>query len=137
MRQILIGHIFPLPGNLVVDFAGDIYWNTAIHLGASGFYLLCLSLFWEHPVHLPSVEMAGWWALMYLAIPGSALAYWLMFYLIKQLDSVTVSYVTLINPIVAVILGVLVLNEPLTGSIILGTLLVTAGAWLVSRPKAR
>ncbi|OUM84671.1 MAG: hypothetical protein BAA01_05910 [Bacillus thermozeamaize] len=118
-------------------FAGDIYWNTAIHLGASGVYLLCLSIFLDRPVQLASVDMTGWWALLYLAIPGSALAYWLMFYLIKHLDSVTVSYVTLINPIVAVILGVLVLSEPLTGAIILGTALVTAGAWLVSLPKER
>ena len=117
-------------------FVGDIYWNTAIHLGASGLYLLGLSLALERPAGLPLGEAAGWWALLYLAIPGSALAYWLMFYLLKHLDSVTVSYVTLINPVVAVILGVLLLGEPLTGGMILGTLFVTAGAWLVSRPKA-
>ena len=73
-------------------------------------------------------------SLLYLALPGSALAYWLLFYLIENLDPVQVSYVTLVNPVVAVILGIVFLSEPFTWMIALGTAAVVVGAYHVHRP---
>lgn len=118
-------------------FRADTYSNTAIHLGASGLYLLVLSVAARE---VPGRDVFAWPALAslgYLALVGSALAYWLMFYLIQQLGSVQASYVTLINPMVAVALGVVFLGEPLTWGMVMGTVAVVAGAWLVQRRPAR
>lgn len=116
--------------------SGDKYVNTAINLGASGLYLLVLSLAVE-PGGSGRVELTGRsvLALLYLALLGSALAYWLLFYLIENLGPVEVSYNTLVSPVVAVLLGVLVLDEPVTGMIVLGTVAVAAGIYLVVRPQ--
>ncbi len=115
---------------------GDKYVNTAIHLGTSGLYLLLLSLVLDPSgggrIELNSTSVL---ALLYLALLGSALAYWLLFYLIENLGPVEVSYNTLVSPVVAVLLGVLVLGEPLTWLVVLGTAAVGAGIWFVVRPQ--
>lgn len=113
-------------------FRADTYSNAAIHLGASGVYLLVLA---AAAGHAPGPAVLTWLALgslAYLALVGSALAYWLMFFLIQRLGSVQASYVTLINPVVAVVLGAAVLGEPLTWHLAAGTAAVVAGAWLVN-----
>ncbi len=117
-------------------FSADLYANTAIHLVTSGFYLLLYSLAFDPPVGPRWLAWPGIGALLYLALAGSALGYWLMFYLISQLGSVRSTYVTLINPLVAVALGALFLGEALSWQMLLGTAAVVWGAWLVNRPKA-
>lgn len=117
-------------------FTTDPYSSTAIHLGMSAVYLAALA---GAVREVPGPQMAGLpalTALAYLAVVGSALAYWLMFYLVEHIGSVRASYVTLINPVVAVLLGVVVLGEPLTARMAAGAGLVVGGAWLVSRRPA-
>ncbi len=113
---------------------GDRYVNTAINLGASGVYLLLLSLVFDRGDRHVDFGWTGMLSLLYLALPGSALAYWILFYLIENLDPVQVSYVTLVNPVVAVILGIVFLDEPFTWMIALGTAAVVLGAYHVNRP---
>ena len=113
---------------------GDRYVNTAINLGASGLYLLLLSLLLDRGDRHVDFGWTGMLSLLYLALPGSALAYWILFYLIENLDPVQVSYVTLVNPVVAVVLGIVFLSEPLTWTIVLGTALVVLGTYHVNRP---
>lgn len=113
---------------------GDRYVNTAINLGASGLYLLLLSLLFDRGDRHVDFGWTGMLSLLYLALPGSALAYWILFYLIENLDPVQVSYVTLVNPVVAVILGIVFLSEPFTWMIALGTAAVVLGAYHVNRP---
>lgn len=115
---------------------GDKYVNTAVHLGTSGLYMLLLSLLLE-PSGSSRVEVTPMSvvALLYLALLGSALAYWLLFYLIENLGPVEVSYNTLVSPVVAVLLGVIVLGEPLTLLVVLGTAVLAAGIYFVVRPE--
>lgn len=117
-------------------FRGDTYSNTAGHLAASGLYLLTLSLLLDAPAGSGLTAPAALGALLYLALPGSALAYWCMFYLMENLTPLQATYPTLINPLVAVFLGVLFLGETVTAGALAGTLLVLAGAWLVNRARA-
>jgi drug/metabolite transporter (DMT)-like permease len=115
---------------------GDKYVNTAIHLGTSALYLLLLTLLLE-PSGGTRIELnaRSVVALLYLALLGSALAYWLLFYLIEHLGPVEVAYNTLVSPVVAVLLGIAVLGEQLTWTIALGTVLVGAGIYAVVRPQ--
>ncbi|MBA4495077.1 DMT family transporter [Paenactinomyces guangxiensis] len=115
---------------------GDTYANTTIHLGVSGLYLLGLSLAMDPPVSIGSaMSWSGLGTLMYLALIGSALAYWLTFFLIERLHSVTYSFIMLVNPVVAVILGMIFLDESITLTTLLGIIAVIFGAWLVNRPN--
>jgi drug/metabolite transporter (DMT)-like permease len=117
--------------------SGDVYTNTAIHLGVSGLYMLVLSFVMDPPVlWAKALSWEGLSILLYLALIGSALAYGLAFFLIERLHSVTHSYIMLINPIVAVLLGFFFLGESITFITALGIIVVIFGAWLGNRPNA-
>lgn len=116
-------------------FGDDAYVNTALHLGTASLYLLLLSLAFDPPVTAAIWEWHSIGAVLYLAIPGSALAYMCMFYLMKNAGSVQTSFFTVVNPVVAIILGVLVLGEHLTLPAVAGTLAVLFSVWLVNRPQ--
>lgn len=67
-------------------------------------------------------------ALLALGALGSGMAYWLYYGVIAEVGSTIASSVTLITPIVAVALGVLVLGEELHWHEPVGALVVVAGA---------
>ena len=82
--------------------------------------------------------LPGLLALLYLALLGSALAYWLLFYLIDNLDPSQVSYVTVVNPVVAVLLGIVVLSEPITPLVCSARSPSCSGStWSTGRPASR
>ena len=70
-------------------------------------------------------------ALAYLTIMGSLVAYTAYMYAIKHLPISTVSLYAYINPVIAVVLGALLLAEPLSPRIFLAAGLVLAGMWVV------
>lgn len=118
-------------------FRADIFVNTALHLASSGIYLGLLSLAWDRPVTVAVLSWPALGSLMYLAIPGSAIAYWCMFYLMEHMDSLQTSYVTMLNPLVALFLGFIVLAERITVTASLGTALVLSGVWLINQKGHR
>ena len=79
-------------------------------------------LHWNEALSLRSIG-----ALLYLAVAGSAIAFFLMLWLIERLPALTVSMSTLIIPIVALIVGVVFGGEHVDARIILGSLLVLVG----------
>ena len=78
----------------------------------------------------------GWGALVYLITIGSALAFTLYMFVLKQLSATAASIYTYINPTVAVILGWLVLHEDLSVFEIIGMCITLAGVWLVNKGES-
>ena len=78
-------------------------------------------------------EAQTWYAIAYLVIIGSVLTYAAFIYALKRLPAAQVSVHAYINPIVAVVAGATLNNEPLTMAIALGTLITIAGVYLVNR----
>jgi drug/metabolite transporter (DMT)-like permease len=77
-------------------------------------------------------------ALVYLSIFGSVIAYTAYVYALKYLPISTVSLYAYVNPIIAVILGTLILSEPFSMRIVVAAALVFAGIAIVrSAPKPR
>ena len=72
-------------------------------------------------------------AMLYLSIAGSLVAYSAYIYAIQHLPLQLVSLYAYINPMIAVALGTLLLNEPLSARIIVAAVLVFAGTWIVGR----
>lgn len=71
-------------------------------------------------------------ALLYLAVFGSAITFTLYFWLLKHLQATQLSLFNYVTPVVAVAVGSLGLDEPVTLRILLGTALVVGGvAWAV------
>ncbi len=72
-------------------------------------------------------------AMLYLSIAGSLVAYSAYIYAIQHLPLPLVSLYAYINPMIAVALGTLLLNEPLSARILVAAALVFAGTWIVGR----
>ncbi len=72
-------------------------------------------------------------ALVYLALAGSAVTFWLYFWLLSKLRATGLSLITYGIPVVAVWVGTTFLGEPLTGRMVVGSLLVIAGVALAIR----
>jgi drug/metabolite transporter (DMT)-like permease len=76
-------------------------------------------------------------ALLYLAVFGSVVAFSLYYRVIKAMDATTVSLSTLIIPIIALVLGHVVLDEVITPLAIAGGLTILAGVAVAIAPAAR
>ncbi len=88
--------------------------------------LIALGLLFE-PVGTAvwSAEAVG--SILYLAVVGSVLTFVSYYWLLKRIDAVYLSLTSFINPIVAVILGALVLDERLASTVLVGAVLVLVG----------
>jgi drug/metabolite transporter (DMT)-like permease len=65
-----------------------------------------------------------------LGLLCSALAFLLFFRLIAEIGPGRATVITYINPVVALALGVAVLDESVTAGVVVGLLLILAGSWL-------
>jgi drug/metabolite transporter (DMT)-like permease len=93
-------------------------------------YVPIAALQW--PTEVPSPAVVG--SIVTLAIVCTALAFLLFAALIDAVGPVRATVITYINPAVAAVLGVVVLNEVLTPAMIVGFGLVTLGSVLATRP---
>ena len=109
-------------------FEGVTPANKALgQLVASSVVLLPLMLIVDQPWSLPAPSAAGWVALVGIAVPCTALAYLLFFDLIARAGANNTALVTLLVPVSALLLGAVVLGEPVTWNALGGMALVAAG----------
>jgi drug/metabolite transporter (DMT)-like permease len=73
----------------------------------------------------------SFWALLYLTIFGSLIAYSAYVYVLAHLRTIVTSLYAYVNPVVAVFLGWLVLSEPLTTLSIVAMVVILVGVALV------
>src|SRR5687767_219278 len=76
--------------------------------------------------------------LLYLAVVGSVVAFLMYYWLIQNMDVTKTMLISLVTPVVAVILGMLVLNEQLSWRTLVGGAMIIAGIGfiVVRRGKA-
>jgi drug/metabolite transporter (DMT)-like permease len=85
----------------------------------------------EFPAYLPST--AALISIVVLGVVCTAIAMLLMFYLVNHAGASRATVITYINPIVATLLGVLVLDEHLGVGGYLAFALILLGSWLATR----
>jgi drug/metabolite transporter (DMT)-like permease len=85
----------------------------------------------QWPSTMPSMNV--WVSVVILAVACTAVAFLLFAALIDEIGPVRSTLITYINPAVAAVLGVLVLNETLTVPMIVGFVLVLVGSALATR----
>jgi drug/metabolite transporter (DMT)-like permease len=89
------------------------------------------ALLFEHPwTATPNAEAV--FSILWLGIFGSGFAYLLVFRLFQHWGATRTTLIAYVIPPVGIVLGVLVLNEPIDARIIIGTALVVAGVGLVN-----
>lgn len=85
----------------------------------------------DFPNRLP-VQPLAWFAIAWLGVLGSCLAYLLFFYLINSWGPTRASLVTYVFPIIGLILGIIFLNEHADWRLVVGSLLVVGGIGVVN-----
>lgn len=108
-------------------------WDTV--LGGLLFALpLTLILWWftggKTPEHLSSMSLMS---ITYLGIVGSLAGFLLYYKTLSAFSATTSSFITLLAPPIALIWATTINHEPISGSLLLGTVLVLFGLWLFTR----
>lgn len=87
----------------------------------------------QWPAAVPSAEVL--WSIGVLAVVCTAAAFMLFAALIGEVGPVRATVITYVNPAVAAVLGVVVLDETLTPAMLAGFALVTVGSMLATRRR--
>lgn len=101
--------------------------------GGVGFVVLALAV--REPLPHPTPQAWAAWA--YLVVFGSLLAYTSFIYALRLLPTTVVMTYAYVNPVIAVLLGWLILSEPITGYTLAAMALIVAGVYGVFRDKGR
>ncbi|HXV98054.1 MAG TPA: EamA family transporter [Anaerolineae bacterium] len=101
-------------------------------LTAAAIILLPLSLLVEQPYNLPLPSWPALGSLVLLAVVSTALAFVVYYRAMETISATVLSMTTYIIPIVATILGVVVLSERLDWHVYLGCVFIIAGVMVVN-----
>jgi len=101
-------------------------------LATASIILVPLALLVEQPYLLPMPSWPAATSLLLLAVLSTALAFTLYYRAMEITDATTLSMIAYMVPIVATILGVLVLHEQLGWHVYLGSVLVIGGVMAVN-----
>jgi drug/metabolite transporter (DMT)-like permease len=88
-------------------------------------------------LHLAQISWRSWLALAYLIVVGSIIAFSAFGIAVRSLPTATVATYAYVNPVVAVLLGTLILNERLTPAMLGGGALIVGAVVLVVRRSPR
>jgi len=91
-----------------------------------------LALIVERPWETATPDAQAWFSVVWLGILGSGIAYLAYFRLLSKWGATRTSLVAYLLPIVGIVLGALVLQEPIGPPLVVGTVLVIAGVALVN-----
>ena len=110
--------------------------NVLVQHSIGAIALLSLGLVSESTtsIHFTAVAIV---AVLYLGVIGSALGFIGLYWLLKQTSATNASMVTFLNPIVALLLGWVVLQEIPDPNVGVGAALILAGVYVTLRPTGR
>jgi drug/metabolite transporter (DMT)-like permease len=120
----------PLPADAFVMTVHEM-WTGAV-------MLIVLGLARGERPDLSSYEGKTWFAWAYLVVFGSMLAFTAYVWLLSNARISLVATYAYVNPVVAVLLGALILDEPITSSVLIGGgIIVAAVAIVISVERPR
>ena len=93
--------------------------------------LMLAPVAWLVDAPLPALSLPQWSAYAYLSLAGALLAYALWFRGIARLPTVAVASLGLLSPLTAVVLGWVLLSQSMTGSALVGMVVVLASVLAV------
>jgi len=142
MLLLLIGAMSWASGSLYSKYnntQGSASVNTAWQMLAAGFIFLPSSFFNHEVQNLQwqNIPMHSWLALLYLVIFGSIAAFSAYVWLLQVRPATQVSTYAYVNPVIAVILGVLFAHESITLLQVGGLVIILGSVLLINLSKYR
>jgi drug/metabolite transporter (DMT)-like permease len=84
---------------------------------------------------MSAVTLSSWAAVVYLAVAGSIIAFTASYWLLARRPAPVVGTYAYVNPVIAVLLGYLAMNETITISQVAGMMIILVAAYLANRVK--
>jgi len=115
----------------------SVLMNAAIQLLVAGLFTFLISLLSGelNSYSFSNAKREAWSALVYLIIMGSLIAYLSYLWLLKVRPAAQVSTYVYVNPVVAVLLGAIIVNERVTWMQITGLIIILSGVLIVNIAK--
>ncbi|HVF52165.1 MAG TPA: EamA family transporter [Actinomycetota bacterium] len=115
----------------------DIFLSTAVQMICGGALLTLTGLATGEAVgfSISQVSTASWLALLYLVVAGSWLAFTAYVWLLQHAPISKVATYAYVNPVIAIVLGWLVLSESFTPLILAGAALVVSSVVFIVRQE--
>ena len=124
--------VFSLLGKAVMSGLSPL--ASVTYSSLTGTILLFIPAFREGLTNCIHYSMSDWWNIFYLGFFGTVLGFVWFYEGINQIGPTKAGLFINFVPISAILSAYLILDEPLTISLLIGTLLVTAGVYLTNRP---
>jgi drug/metabolite transporter (DMT)-like permease len=109
------------------------YFSIGLQMLISGVFLYLISFASGRIIPIQNIPWQSWAGIIYLALIGSVLSFFAYLYALQHLPTGQVSIYAYINPVVAVLLGSVILGEKLSFYIVLGGLVTLYGVYLVNQ----
>ncbi|MEU8175062.1 EamA family transporter [Microbispora hainanensis] len=110
---------------------------STVEMAVGGVALLVMGLVQGERLHLSTVSWQSWTALVYLVLVGSLVGFTSYIWLLGHAPISLVSTYAYVNPVVAVLLGMAVLAEPVTAAMLVAGALIVVGVALVVSTERR
>ncbi len=108
------------------------YYGTGWQMLISSFILFAMAELTQPTVPILEIPLKAWLVIIYLVVFGSIIAFVAFIYSMKKLPAAVSSLYAYINPLVAMVIGALVVNEKLTMNILWGAIVTLIGVYLVN-----
>jgi drug/metabolite transporter (DMT)-like permease len=131
---VLIGSLLWAVGSFLsgrIAMPANTFATSAVEMLAGGLGLAVLGLGLGERLDPSAITGRSWLALVYLILMGSLVGFTAFSWLLGNAPISLVSTYAYVNPTVAVILGALVLSEPVTLRIVAGGVIILIGVALV------
>lgn len=109
------------------------YYSIGWQMLISAAIMTVFTLFTGDYIPLNEIPAVSWGVIIYMVIGGSVFAFISFIYSMKHLHPAIASLYAYINPIVAIWVGSLLLNESMSINSIVGSIVTLIGVYLVNR----
>jgi drug/metabolite transporter (DMT)-like permease len=135
MAAIIVGELAWAAGSVYLQprLPRSLPLNAGMPLTAGGGLLLLgsASIGEVRGFKVQNVTLSSWLALGYLIVFGSILAFSAYMFLLRRAPASRVSTHAYVNPLIAVALGAVAVNEPINASIVMASFVIASGVALV------
>jgi drug/metabolite transporter (DMT)-like permease len=122
-----------MAGRVTIPSSPALASGMQLLLGGAALLVLAAAFGEFSSLRLAEVSARSWLALAYLIVVGSIVAFSAYGIAVRALPTATVATYAYVNPVIAVLLGTLILNERLTPAMIGGGALIVGAVVLVVR----
>ena len=124
-----------MAGRVTIPSSPALASGMQLLLGGAALLVLAAAAGEFSSLRLGEVSTRSWLALAYLIVVGSIVAFSAYGIAVRALPTATVATYAYVNPVIAVLLGALILNERLTPAMIGGGVLIVGAVVLVVRRR--